>query len=317
VERLKSGMEANDQKRVEDSVRVNEEQLRLLGMGEEQLAELSKTHRATSSINLVAPGEGIVLSRSISPQQRFEKGAELYRIADLRKVWIVADVHGEDGEFRPGTRAKVTIPELGKSIEARVSSNTPLFDPTSRTLKLRLEADNPKLLLRPDMFVDVEFQAKAPAGLSVPAEAVLDSGMRKIVYVETGDGVFEPRPVEIASTYGDRVALAKGVAESDRIVVAGNFLLDSESRMRATPLATANPQPEVKTAVQHEALRDPVCGMTLSHSDPNLVERYHGDTFSFCSESCRKRFRAEPGRYAGEKSARAEGDERRLDRHHD
>jgi len=317
VERLKTGMDPSDQKRVEDSVRINEEQLRLLGMGEEQLKELNRTRRTTSSINLVAPGDGIVLSRSVSPQQRFEKGAELYRIADLRKVWIIADVRGQGGEFRPGTRARVSIPELGRAIDARVSSNTPLFDPTSRTLKLRLEADNPALLLRPDMFVDVEFQAKPPAGLSVPAEAVLDSGMRKIVYVETSDGVFEPRPVEVASAYGDSVALAKGVAEGDRIVVAGNFLLDSESRMRATPLSLTGPQPDVKTAVQREALRDPVCGMTLSHSDPNLVERYHGDTFSFCSESCRKKFRNDPGRYAGEKSASVLGQEHQLDSHHD
>jgi len=317
VERLKLNSDANDQKKIENEFRIYEEQLRLLGMGEEQLKELSSTRRTTSYINLVAPGDGIVLSRSISPKQRFDKGAELYRIADLRKVWIIADLHGKDGELRPGASVKVTIPELGKTIEAGVSSDTPLFDPTSRTLKLRLEAENPRLLLRPDMFVDVEFQAKAPAGLSVPAEAVLDSGMRKIVYVETSDGVFEPRTVEIAGTYGDRVALAKGVAEGDRIVVAGNFLLDSESRMRATPVSVIRSQPEVETAVQHEALRDPVCGMTLSHSDPNLVERYQGETFSFCSDSCRKKFRVDPGRYANQKSARVAPKEHRLDRRPD
>ena len=115
-------MDANDQKKVEDEFRVNEEQLRLLGMGEEQLKELSSTRRTSRYINLVAPGDGIVLSRSISPRQRFEKGTELYRIANLRKVWIFADVHGEDGRVGPGTRAEVSIPELGETIEARVAS---------------------------------------------------------------------------------------------------------------------------------------------------------------------------------------------------
>jgi Cu(I)/Ag(I) efflux system membrane fusion protein len=296
-------------------MQVSLDSLRALGMSEFQIEQIRSTRTAPNQIQIYSPINGIVLSRSISPQQRFERGAELYRIADLRKVWIVADVHGKDGEFRSGTRAKVTIPELGKTIEASVSSNTPLFDPTSRTLKLRLEAENPRLLLRPDMFVDVELQVKAPAGLSVPAEAVLDSGMRKIVYVETSDGVFEPRTVEIAGTYGDRLALAKGVSEGDRIVVAGNFLLDSESRMRATPLYATGSQPEVETAVQHETLRDPVCGMTLSHSDPNLVERYQGETFSFCSDSCRKKFHDDPGRYAGQKSAQVALEEHRLDRH--
>jgi len=317
AERLKLNLDASGQTKLENEFRIYEEQLCLLGMGEEQLKELSSTRRATSYINLVAPADGIVLSRDISSRQRFEKGTELYRIADLHKVWILADVHGEDGEFRPETRAKVTIPELGSTIEARVSSSTPLFDLTSRTLKLRLEAANPRLLLRPDMFVDVEFQTNTPASLSVPAEAVLDSGLHKIVYVETSEGVFEPHPVEVAGTYGDRVALAKGIADGDRVVVAGNFLLDSESRMRATTLTANGPQLEIKTAVQHDALRDPVCGMTLTHSDPNLVERYQGETFSFCSKSCRKKFRDDPGRYAGEKSARVAVEEHQLDRRQD
>jgi Cu(I)/Ag(I) efflux system membrane fusion protein len=317
VERLRLNLDANDQKKLEDEFRVIEEELRLLGIGEEQLKELSSTHRTTPYVTLVAPGDGVVLSRSISPRQRFEKGAELYRIADLRKVWIIADIHGKDGEFGPGNRAKVTIPELGKTIEARVGSSTPLFYTTSRTLKLRLEAENPRLLLRPDMFVDVEFPVKTPVRLSVPAEAVLDTGMRKIVYVEMSDGVFEPRPVEIENTYGDRVTLARGVAEGDRIAVAGNFLLDSESRMRATTPTATGLQSEVKTAVQREALHDPVCRMTLSHRDPNLAERYHGETFSFCSESCRKKFRDDPRRYAGEKSASAALAEHHLDHHHD
>lgn len=135
--------------------------------------------------------------------------------------------------------------------------------------------------------------------------------------METSDGVFEPHPVEIENIYGDRVALAKGVAEGDRIVVVGNFLLDSESRMRAPALMATGSRSKVKTAVQREALRDPVCGMTLSHGDPRLVERYHGQTFSFCSESCRKKFRNDPDRYAGKKSASAALDEHQLDHNRD
>ena len=87
--------------------------------------------------------------------------------------------------------------------------------------------------LRPDMFVDVEFEAGMPNGLSIPADAVLDSGLRKIVYVETRDGIFEQRPVEIAGVYGDHAVVAGGISEGDRVVVSGNFLLDSESRMHA------------------------------------------------------------------------------------
>ena len=119
VERLRQSMSQDEMKQVEDSSRFNEEQLRLFGMGDEQLEQLRKTHRQTSVINLQAPGNGIVLARYISPRQRFEKGQELFRIADLSKVWILTDIHGEDGAPRPSTRVKVTVPELGKTLEAR------------------------------------------------------------------------------------------------------------------------------------------------------------------------------------------------------
>jgi Cu(I)/Ag(I) efflux system membrane fusion protein len=312
IDRLRQGMADNELKSLDDSKRVNEEQLRLLGMGQEEIDKLVSSRHANSSLNLVSPADGIVLSRSISPHQRFEKSAELYRIADLSKVWIVADVRGNEGEFRPGVHVKVTVPELGKVVDATVSSTVPLFDETSRTLKVRLEAANPGLRLRPDMFVDVEFETPMPAGLAVPAEAVLDSGTRKVVYVETSDGVFEPRPVEISGTFGDQVIVANGVGEGDRVVVSGNFLLDSESRMRASGNAAPDTKPAMQpvgesaskhaSAAQHGDLRDPVCGMTLKAAEVAFQENYQGKTYNFCSDSCRKKFLADPARYAGVKA---------------
>ncbi len=248
VQRVRQGMAQSDVKSFDDSLRVNEEQLRVLGMGEKQIQQINSSMHTTSSLDLVSPGEGIVLSRTISPHQRFEKGAEFYRIADLSKVWIVADVHGGDGEFRPGAHVKVVVPELGKTVEATVSATIPLFDDASRTLKVRLEADNPGFLLRPDMFVDVEFETRMPAGLSIPSEAVLDSGLQKIVYVETGDGVFEPRHVDLGDSYGGRTLVVRGISEGDRVVVAGNFLLDSETRMRAGSQAGADAKETVVVA---------------------------------------------------------------------
>ena len=337
VERLKASMSQSDMRQVEDSSRFNEEQLRLFGMGDEQIKQLRETHRQTSVINLGAPGDGMVLSRSISPRQRFEKGAELYRIADLSKVWIVADIHDEQGEPRPGTRATVRVPELGKTVEATVSSSTALFNEASGTLKIRLEADNPMFLLRPDMFVDVEFEAKVPPGLSIPADAVLDSGLRKIVYVESSEGVFEPRPIQISGAYGDRVTIASGITERDRIVVSGNFLLDSESRMRLAGASSSVTKPGAKPALQHEAMEtmhpdakaavqkpydakgaahspvmtamkteevtDPVCGMTLKPEEVKFTESYRGKTFHFCSDSCHQKFLADFGKFAGDSAA--------------
>ena len=314
IERSRQNMTENDMKAVNDTKRVSEEQLRLLGMGELEIGHLAETHHVSNSLNLVAPGDGIVLSRSVSPRQRVEKGAELYRIADLRRVWIVADVRGNEGDFRPGMHAKIYVRELSKIIDATVSSTIPLFDEASRTLKVRLEADNPGLLLRPDMFVDVGFETRVPEGLSVPADAVLDSGLRKIVYVETSDGIFEPRSVEVSGIFGDLAIVAAGVREGERVVISGNFLLDSESRMRASgnpPDATAAPKPSAQPVAENVTrpkrggsaaaleMRDPVCGMALKPADIAFQENYQGKTYSFCSDSCRKKFLADPGKYAG------------------
>lgn len=256
IERVKQAQADVDQKQVNASKQVSEEQLRLLGMGDKELADLGKSHHVNNVLDLVAPAEGVVLSRTISAHQRFEKGAELYRIADLRTVWIMADVHGNEGEYRPGMRARLRVPELGKVVNATVSFAMPLFDETSHTLKVRLVAENPGLVLRPEMFVDVEFETKMPQGLSIPAEAVLDSGLHKIVYVETSDGIFEPRPVEIAGAFGDLAIVARGIHEGERVVVSGNFLLDSESRMRAAGNGgrkiEISPLPVTEAAQQHD-----------------------------------------------------------------
>ena len=318
IERARQNMSEADAKAVGDTKRVSEEQLRLLGMGEKEIAQLAMTHHVNSSLDLVSPGDGIVLSRSISPRQRFEKGAELYRIADLRKIWIVADVHGNEGDFRPGMRAKVYVRELSKIVDATVSSTVPLFDEASRTLKVRLEADNSGLFLRPEMFVDVGFETRIPEGLSIPADAVLDSGLRKIVYVETSDGIFEPRPVDVSGIFGEVAIVASGVREGERVVTSGNFLLDSESRMRASAgesQAGAAPNPSEQPAGRRVSKpkrpgdaslaegRDPVCGMALKAGDIAFQENYQGRTFSFCSDACRRKFLADPGKYAGQKTS--------------
>ena len=304
IERVKGTRDGDDQRLSDSSVRVNEEQLRTLGMGDPQIRELAKTRQVTGDISLVAPVDGVVLSRTITPQQRFEKGTEFYRIADLSKVWIVADVFSDDtASLRPGSKATVMVRELGRTVTATVSSSPPLFDATSRTLKLRLETDNPGMFLRPEMYVDVEFRAPAPTGISVPAEAILDSGMQKIVYLETSDGVFEPRPVELGGSFANRVTIKRGLAEGDRVVTSGNFLIDSESRMKPAALRRVNEKPASSGhAVQasQESTTDPVCGMSIDREKSlsnGLKETYRGDTYYFCSDKCHKQFMEEPAKY--------------------
>jgi hypothetical protein len=120
---------------------------------------------------------------------------------------------------------------MGKIFKARVGKVLPLFDPAARTLKVRIDVDNPRYDLRPDMFVDVEIPITMPPSLSVPADAVLDTGKRAIVYVDRGNGVFEPRRVKTGWNLGGQVEITAGLAPGERVVVSGNFLIDSESRM--------------------------------------------------------------------------------------
>jgi membrane fusion protein, copper/silver efflux system len=216
------------------SVQQSVDRLLTLGMSSVQVEEIARTRQLPTNIRVTAPEDGFVVARRVSIGQKFERGDELYRIADLRRVWILADVFGRDAELvRPGMDAEVSLPGRTRTLRARTSGDVlPQFDQASQSLKVRLEVDNPDFFLRPGMFVDVELPITFPTAIVVPVEAVLDSGVRKTVFVERGPGVFEPRAVETGWRSGGVVEIVTGLASGDRIVVSGTFLLDSESRIR-------------------------------------------------------------------------------------
>jgi membrane fusion protein, copper/silver efflux system len=258
--------------------------LRNLGMGDLQIDELKRTRQITQDIVIRAPVTGFVTARNVSPGLRFEAGAELYRFVDLRTVWILADLFGKEATFiRPRQRARVTVPDQDGAFTAIVSDVLPIFDPLARTFKIRLEADNPHYALRPEMFVDVEFSIDPPAGLTIPAAAVIDSGTRQTVFVAAGDGYFEPRAIRIGWRAGDRVEVTRGLSDGERIVVSGNFLLDAEVRLHA-PRETAS-----------SGEKDPICGMDVdaakARAAGHVVER-DGTAYLFCSADCKRRFAA-------------------------
>ena len=206
--------------------------LEAIGLSESQLHELAHTRTPSREIQLRAPTRGVVVHRDAEVGQRFERYAELFRIADLSRVWVLADVHSQDAALiTAGQKAELAIPG-GRRLKARVGTAPPQFDRDSRTFKVRLEAANPRLELRPEMVLDVEIEAVLPDGIVVPVEAVLDTGARTIVYVDRGEGRFEPRPVETGWRAGERIEIKAGLAEGERIVLSGQFLLDSESRLR-------------------------------------------------------------------------------------
>jgi membrane fusion protein, copper/silver efflux system len=258
-----------------------------LGISDIQISELARSRTSATEIELRAPVSGFLIQNNVFAGLRFERGMELIRIADLSHVWIAADVFGAESEYlAPGTTVKISVAGQKRQFTARVSPALPLFDEGSRTLKVRLEADNPRFLLRPGMFVDVQFAASVASATSVPAEAVLNSGLDERVFVQRSDGRFEARSVVTGRHVGDRIEILDGLSRGERVVTSSTFLLDSEARLRAEALPK-----EAATAL----LVDPVCGMEIDSSSYRSTVR--GTEYHFCSADCKRNFDKNPGTY--------------------
>jgi Cu(I)/Ag(I) efflux system membrane fusion protein len=253
-----------------------------LGMSETQADAIAAARETSSLLEIRSPTAGFVLERNVSLGQRIDRSTALFTIADLRRVWILADALEADVlSLRPGLEVRVRPAGRTEVLDANVGRALPLFDAATRTFKVRLEADNAGLLLRPGMLVDVEVAVEMPEALTVPASAILDQGRRKSVFLDRGEGLFEPRIVTTGWRADDTVEILAGLEEGDRVVVSGQFLLDSESRMRMPE----GPPPAV----------DPICGMSVdpvAAREKGLVFERDGSTHYFCAQGCKDAFAA-------------------------
>lgn len=260
------------------------------GISPYQLKEMERTMTFPEVVEIRAPAAGFILFRNVSPGLRLDRGVELFRIADLSRVWILADIfENEASFFKPGLRVRMELPYQKKTLYAQVSPVLPQFDPTTRTFKVRLVADNPGFALRPDMFVNVELPVSGPAAIVVPVDAVLDSGLKKTVFIDRGNGIFESRMVETGRHLGERVEIVGGLMQGEKIVVSGNFLIDSEAKMQ-----------QATSGIAGNVGFDLVCRMNVdedrARAEGNFRE-YRGKTYFFCSPECRDDFGKEPKRY--------------------
>jgi multidrug efflux pump subunit AcrA (membrane-fusion protein) len=217
--------------------------LQLWELSDDQIEQVLRTGQPIRNITVHAPMNGFVTERKAFPNQKVTPDSDLYTLTDLSRVWIVADVFEADiTSIKVGDPASVMFTGGGApAITARVSYILPQIDPTTRTLKVRLDASNPGTRMKPDMFVNVEFGVAGSPHLTVPAEAVLDTGDRQTVFVDLGNGYLEPRQVTVGERFGDRVTIAKGVAAGERVVSSGTFLIDSESQLKAAATGFGKP----------------------------------------------------------------------------
>jgi membrane fusion protein, copper/silver efflux system len=219
----------------ESLLQATRRRLELWDLSEAQINQVLKTGEPIKNITVYSPMTGYVTDRKAFPQLKVMPDTDLYTIVDLSHVWIMADVFEyEAPNIRLGQTARVSIQALpGRVFNARIDFLQPQVDPMTRTLKVRLNMDNPGVMLKPDMYADVEFLVNIPSRLTVPADAVLNAGERKTVFIDRGSGYFEPRQVKTGEREGDRIQILSGLSGGERIVTSGNFLIDSESQMKA------------------------------------------------------------------------------------
>jgi len=207
--------------------------LELWDLSAGQIEEIERTRKSIQTVTVYSPASGYITARNAFPSQRVTPETELYTITDLSQVWIMADVFETDlSKIRIGQTAKVSIPNEGRSFNAKVTYLQPQIDAATRTMKVRLDAPNPGMRLKPDMFANVEFAISLPSRVTVPADAVLNTGVRKTVFIDRGNGALEPRKVETGDRIGDRIQIVSGVRAGERVVSSGAFLIDSEAQLR-------------------------------------------------------------------------------------
>jgi Cu(I)/Ag(I) efflux system membrane fusion protein len=211
------------------------QKLRLADVTEADIERLEKSGEPRKDLTMVSPVSGVVTTKNIVEGSSLMPGAIAYEITDLSTVWVMADAYQSDLErVKVGMPAVLTLQDFGdQKFTGKVAFIDPTLNPQSRTLKVRINFPNPKGELKPDMFGEVKLEGTSHEGLTIPADAIVPSGTRSMVFVAKGDGKFAPREVTLGATSGERVEVVSGLKKGESVVSRANFLVDSESSLRA------------------------------------------------------------------------------------
>ena len=218
----------------EDLLSAARRRLELFDVPRSVISRLERTGVAQRTVTLAAPVSGYVTGKEVFEGQQVQPGMDLFTVTDLSRVWVEADFYEYEARtLRLGQRVAVALPyDPGARFTGSIAYIYPTLDPQSRTLKVRLEFPNPGLTLKPGMYVDVSPELETREGIVVPDSAVIDTGVRQVAFVEK-DGAFQPREVRVGSRGDGQALILSGIAAGERVAVRANFLLDSESRLRA------------------------------------------------------------------------------------
>jgi len=212
------------------------DRLRLWTFTDDQIEDLEIRGTPTTSVTIFSPISGYVIDKTAFQGMFVQPEMTMYKIADLSTIWVQADVYEYELPFIQVLQtASLTLESFpGEAFSGRVTYIYPYLNKASRTVQVRLEFSNPQVRLKPDMYGTILIQVDRGSRLAVPDQAVLDSGLRQVVFVAHGKGMFEPREITLGPKVGSFYEVTKGLKEGERIVTSGTFLLDSESRLMTT-----------------------------------------------------------------------------------
>jgi Cu(I)/Ag(I) efflux system membrane fusion protein len=218
--------------------------LELWDVPRSEIERLERTGAPSRTITFYSPATGVLTKKDVVPGMRVNAGEMPFEIVDLSRVWVLADAYETDlRRVKVGMAATLSLKAFpNRTFSGRVAFIDPLLDPKTRTAKIRVEFPNPTGELKPEMFGEVVLQGKSREGIRIPADAVIHSGTKSVVFVAHPDGKFQPREVELGEGDSEFVEVVSGLGKGDGVVTRANFLVDSESRLRAS-LASLKSEP--------------------------------------------------------------------------
>src|SRR5512133_179967 len=219
----------------DDMLSAAKRRLELLDIPKSLIAALDRGGEPSRTVTITSPVSGVVMSKNAFEGQQIEPGTELFTVTDLSRVWIEADIYESEAPFvHVGQEGKISFPnDPGPPMSGKIKYIYPYLNTETRTLRVRFSFPNPGMKLKLDSYANVELPVETDEGAIIQDSAILDTGLRQVVFVNTKDGRFEPRLVKVGIRSEGKAQILSGVSPGERVAVKANFLLDSESRLRA------------------------------------------------------------------------------------
>ncbi|HCY74742.1 MAG TPA: efflux RND transporter periplasmic adaptor subunit [Ignavibacteriales bacterium] len=225
---------SNNKNEINPLLDASRKKLELFGLTDNQIDELKKSGEIKLTLTYYSPVSGTVIEKKVQEGMYVNEGTVIYEVAELSTLWNIAEINETDlSTIKLGSKVKLKLKAYpGEEFTGKVTFIYPVINSQTRTVKIRSEFSSLNSKLKPQMYGETIFSADAGIGLLIPADAVIFSGNKNVVWVKTGDGMFEGRSVELGQKFGDKYQIISGLNEGDEVAASGGFLIDSESQLR-------------------------------------------------------------------------------------